>query len=115
MPEYRKIIERTEQPIGDIALIKLDQPVRNLPFVPIATQVGNFVGQEATIYGFGIPKTFDPNGDAPSPSPNMLQGKITIVDVKNCSETYTHMPKDEQSNKQYVCAFGKQPACRVSP
>jgi hypothetical protein len=42
-----KLIERTEQPLGDIALIKLDKPVRNLPFVPIATQVGNLDGQAA--------------------------------------------------------------------
>ena len=32
----------------------LDQPVRNLPFVPIATQVSNLVDEAVTVCEFGI-------------------------------------------------------------
>jgi Trypsin len=111
MTEYRKLIERTEQLQNDIALIKLDQPVRNLPFVPIATQVTNLVGQAATVYGFGISEIFDPNVDEPHTSPIMLRGETTIVDKNTCAQEWGLEIRDQQ----YVCTIGTQDSCNVSP
>ncbi len=111
MPEYRKLIERTEQSQNDIALIRLDKPVRNLPFVPIATQVGNLDGQAATVYGFGISETFDLNVGAPPSSNIMLRGETTILDKNTCAQTYG----SAIVNPQYVCTTGIQNSCNVSP
>ena len=108
---YRKLIEESEQSENDIALVRLDQPVRNLPFVPIATQVGNLVGKAAPIYGFGISQAYDPSLGQPSPSPFMRQGELIILDKDTCAKTW----KPQIVNEQYVCAIGTQIACRVSP
>jgi Trypsin len=111
MPEYRKLIEESEQSDNDIALIMLDEPVRNLPLVPIATQVANLVGQAATIYGFGISQTYDASQGQPPPSPFMRKGELTILDKDTCAKKW----KPEITDNKYVCAIGNQPACRVSP
>ena len=111
VPEYRKLIESSEQPQSDIALIRLDKPVRNLPFVPIATRVGNLVGQAATVYGFGIFETFDPNIDDPRSSAILLRGETTILDKNTCAQIHG----SEMVDPQYVCAIGTQNSCNVSP
>ena len=108
---YRKLIEESEQSENDIALVRLDQPVRNLPFVPIATRVGNLVGQAATVYGFGIFETFNPNVGAPPSSAIMLRGETTILDKNTCAQIHG----SEMVDPQYVCAIGTQNSCNVSP
>ena len=111
MSEYRKLIEESEQSQNDIALIRLDKPVRNLPFVPIATRVSKLVGQAATVYGFGIFETFNPNVDAPPSSAIMLRGETNILDKNTCAQIFGL----DIVNPQYVCAIGTQNSCNVSP
>ena len=92
----------------------LDQPVRNLPFVPIATQVSNLVDEAVTVCEFGISQVFNPNPNLPRPPSSniMLQGKGTILGKDTCAKKWGQQVVD----KQYVCTIQDiQVSCNVSP
>ena len=80
----------------------LDQPVRNLPFVPIATQVSNLVDEAVTVCEFGISQVFNPNPNLPRPPSSniMLQGKGTILGKDTCAKKW-----GRRSSTSSMCAL----------